>query len=181
MPPRHGLLPLLPVHKSGPQIPQMRLLLRQGGCPGPVCVSKCHLSGPPTPPLYRDTSHSSGGWPCPRGAAEVKELALALCSPTVKGGATLTFLLPAQNLVVLTAPFLMSTPPCPWLGISSKPPVSKPLAHTGCVLASGSAYCHLSKNFPPSLKGRDLKILTAINSPAGPCQSTESWHGCLKV
>lgn len=34
---------------------------------------------PPTPPV-----RSSGGWPCPRGAAKVRELTLALCSSTAK-------------------------------------------------------------------------------------------------
>lgn len=89
MPPRHGLLPLLPAHKSATGSSD-EASLGSVWLPRTSLCLQCHPSGPPTPPLYRNTSHSSGGWPCPRGAAEVKKLALALCSPTVKGGATLT-------------------------------------------------------------------------------------------
>lgn len=166
MPPRHGLLPLLPAHKSGPRAAQIRLLPSSPPlCLGPALTSKCHPDGPPTPPLHRVTGHSSGGWPCPRRAAEVRELALAWCSPTAKGGEPTTSL-PAPNLLIIIALYSWRLHPVPGLAQPSRPPPRT--AVFSCLLLC-SAYCHLSKNLC-ALKGgeRDLKILTAINNPASP-------------
>lgn len=178
MPPRHGLSPLLPAHKSGTSDPQGRPLLPGSLwlCPGLALASQGSPRGEGREKEGQGTSHTthrSAGDTAhtaqvaglgPRGAAEAREPGLVHCSSTANFNLT----------VGLASAPPAGCPPTP-VGAAWYPGLARalsPLPRQG-VLPPGSALLTVATSLRiPVLfkmgKGRSQKIFPAINSSAGP-------------